>query len=150
MKNIEEQLKEILLPILEDERINLVDIQIKGKPGSQVFRVFVDTEGGITLNKCESISRQLSDELDMRDLIPGKYRLEVSSPGIDRPLVSRNDFRRNLARDVQLMYEAETEPKTFQGKIISVTDEAVEIQGQKETRIIPLSDIKKGKLCLPW
>jgi len=87
-----EKIREFIQLVIEQNTAELIDLEFKGKKGNQVLRVFVDTEGGITLKQCEQISREISDFLDQKDLISGKYRLEVSSPGIDRPLKTLSRF----------------------------------------------------------
>lgn len=148
--NLAERLKGLLEPILADQQCELVELQIKGFYGSQIIRVFVDRVGGITLDQCEAISRRLSDELDSEEIIPGDYRLEVSSPGVDRPLRSAADFRRNLNRDVEIVYSSEDEEQMVTGKIVRVSDEIVEIQQQKQNQEILLTTITKAKIHLPW
>lgn len=148
--DVEQKLREMLAPILEQEQSDLVDFQIKGRIGSQVIRVFVDKPGGITLDQCEVISRQFSDSLDSEDIISGAFRLEVSSPGLDRPLRSAADFRRNIHREVEITYSDEKDDQTITGKIVNVADETVEIQQKKQTRQILISNITKAKIHLPW
>lgn len=150
MKALVETLEDLLIPILEAHRCDLVDIEIKGKPGDQIVRAFVDAPGGISLGQCENISREFSEVLDMEDVMPGAYRLEVSSPGLTRPLKSPRDFARNMNRKVNVFYETGDGNQTFQGEIVSVSDETLHVQGKRETRAILFSKIRKGKLTLPW
>ena len=147
---MKENLEKLLLPILAAENAELVEIQINGRIGNQTIRVFIDCEGGTTLERCTKINREFSDKLDIEDVIPGKYRIEVSSPGLDRPLKKIQDFSRNLNREVEVVYEDAMELKSFHGKIVDVSNEAVQLQGKKEFMTIPISKIKNGKLNLPW
>lgn len=150
MNTLIEQLREIFSPILESEKVELIELKVKGKVGNHIIKVFVDMPGGITLDKCISLSRQFLDRLDVEDIIPGKYRLEVSSPGVDRPLKNLADFNRNLGKEVKLIYQDKFEEHNFEGKIINVLDERIQIQGRVETKIIPVSKIKIAKIKLPW
>jgi len=150
MKALIEKLEDLLTPILEAQRCELVDIEIKGKPGDQIVRAFVDAPGGISLGQCENISKEFSDVLDMEDVMPGAYRLEVSSPGLTRPLRSPRDFARNMNRKVKVIFKTDDGNDSFQGEIVSVSDEALQLQGKRETREILFSNIRKGKLTLPW
>ena len=147
---MKEKLEKLLVPILAAENAELVEVQVNGRVGSQTIKVFIDCEGGTTLEKCTKISREFSDRLDIEDIIPGKYRIEVSSPGLDRPLKKPQDFLRNLNREVDVVYEGAMELKSFHGKIVEVSNEAVQFQGKKESVTIPISKIKNGKLSLPW
>ncbi|MFQ5636649.1 MAG: ribosome maturation factor RimP [bacterium] len=151
MYALSKKLQEIVTPTLAEEGVDLVDLDIKGKPGSLILKFFVDIpEGGITLHLCQRISRRLSDDLDILDVIPGKYRMEVSSPGVSRPLKKPADFTRNLNRDIKLTFEDDIGVQEFQGVITSVNDKSVRIAGEKQTKEIPFSFIKKGQLTLPW
>jgi ribosome maturation factor RimP len=146
-----EKLKALLAPILAEEKSELVDVQVKGGVGNQIIRVFVDKPGGINLDDCEAISRRFSDALDSADLIPGAYRLEVSSPGVERPLRSAADFRRNMDREVKITYAEKTDIQTVTGKIIGVTDDKVEIKKRNQaSREILISTITKATIHLPW
>ena len=147
---MKENLEKLLVPILAAENAELVEMQINGKAGNQTIKVFIDCEGGTTLERCTKISREFSDKLEVEDVIPGKYRIEVSSPGLDRPLKKMQDFSRNLNREVDVVYEDAMELKSFRGKIVDVSNEAVQLQGKKEFMAIPISKIKNGKLSLPW
>lgn len=145
-----EKLEEILAPLLAEHAADLVDIQIKGRQGNQTVKVFIDCQGGTTLDKCEKISKEFSDRLDIEDIIDGKYRLEVSSPGLDRPLRSAKDFRRHLNREVAVVYEDEVGPRSIQGKIVRVSGVEIQIKSKQDCLTIPISQIKHGKLNLPW
>lgn len=150
MSDSVEKLRGLLLPLLESEGVELVELQLKGSHGSQIVKVFVDTEDGITLEKCEVISRKFSDILDIEDILPGKYRLEVSSPGVNRPLHSAKDFLRNMHRQVRVYYEHEAEKLNFLGEIVDVSDDAVTLKAKKGVKRIELSKIKHGEIHLPW
>ncbi|MCG8607261.1 ribosome maturation factor RimP [bacterium] len=145
------RIQELLSPILESEKAELVDLEIKGKQGgSKTIKIFVDAEGGINLKKCESISRRLADELDMEEDGLNNYRLEVSSPGVDRPLRKIEDFGRNVNKDVEVVYDDDHGQKSFRGKIVLVSEDVVELQGKRETKRVGISQIKLGKIILPW
>jgi len=145
-----DKIHEILMPILQMHDAELVELEVKGMPGSQIVKVFVDTDVGITLEKCEFISRTLADQLDIEDVIPGKYRLEVSSPGLSRPLKRLRDFKRNINREIRLIYGDESQTVTVRGKLLDVTDQQVALILKSEKIIIPFSKIKHGEICLPW
>lgn len=143
------QLETIIQPILDAENVELVELELKGREGSQILKVFIDGEAGVTLDKCSVVSRLISDHLDIEDLISGKYTLQVSSPGITRPLRTARDFRRNLNKEVEILIDEE-KPAWFCGIVIDVSDSTIAIKGKKETRDIPISRIKHGKLNPPW
>lgn len=150
MKALVEQLHKLFLPIIESAGVELIALEVKGKVGQQFIKVFVDVPGGITLAKCEVLSRQFLDCLDIEDIMPGKYRLEVSSPGVNRPLKTSADFYRNLGRAVKVIYQDDINEEDFEGKIVKVSNETVQIEGKSETKQISISKIKFGKIKLPW
>lgn len=148
--SLKDRLRVILLPIIEPGAVELVDLEIKGKQNNQTIKVFVDKEGGIDLRECGSISRRFADELELEDDMPDRYRIEVSSPGLDRPLLKARDFARNLNREVRVTYEDEQDQRVFQGQVLKVNEDVIEIQGERERRSFPISKIKFGKVMLPW
>ncbi|MFQ5648488.1 MAG: ribosome maturation factor RimP [bacterium] len=150
MNTLSERLSNLVAPILQSEKIELVDLQIKGREGSRIVKIFIDTESGISLAQCTDISRKISEQLDINDVIAGKYRLEVSSPGVARPLQSPRDFARNLNREVEVIIQHDCDEERVRGKIADIHEQAICIECKDEVKKIPLSKIKHGKLCLPW
>ncbi len=150
MANIKE-IKNLILPILGSFGVDFVDLELKGRAGSQLLRIFVDTESGITLDQCVKLSREISDLLDTRDLITGRYRLEVSSPGLDRPLRVTSDFRRNLGRKVRIDYLTDqAEEKTVVGNIEQVADNLIVIAQDDQPINIDIFKILVAKIIPIW
>ncbi|MDZ7332044.1 MAG: ribosome maturation factor RimP [candidate division KSB1 bacterium] len=145
------EIKNLILPILTSHQVDFIDLELKGRVGAQVLRVFVDTDGGITLDQCVILSREISDALDRRDILPGRYRLEVSSPGLDRPLKSMRDFQRNLGRQVKIKYLDEGgNSVTVIGQIEGVDDDAVVILEDDQQKKITMSKILLAKILPVW
>ena len=146
-----EQIKKNLLPILDSQQIELVDIELIGKEGNQVLRIYIDQRNGITLDQCKTVSREMSDILDMLDLIQGRYRLEVSSPGIDRPLKNEKDFKRNINRKVKIEYFTnENEKELIIGIIQAVDINSVTVHDDQKNISILLENIKSAKILPVW
>jgi ribosome maturation factor RimP len=95
-------LEKLIAPILADFALELVDLELKGRVGQQVLRVFIDKPGGVTLDDCAEVSREIDALLEVEDPIPKGYVLEVSSPGLDRPLKSVRDFQRNVGKSLEI------------------------------------------------
>jgi len=150
LKSIVDELEKIISPALTEAGVELVKVQVKGRSGSQVVKVFVDCVEGVTLDKCTHVSRLISDQLDIVDLISGKYRLEVSSPGVSRPLQTTNDFKRNLNREVEIVFTEDREQHSIRGEILQVSDDSVSLKNKDAVRSVPISAIQHGKLMLPW
>ena len=98
----EEKTEELLLPILEKYRYDLVDVEFVKEAGSWHLRVYVDKEGGITIDDLTVVNHELSDQMDREDFIAESYILEVSSPGLLRPFKKPKDYIRNIGEDVEL------------------------------------------------
>jgi ribosome maturation factor RimP len=94
IEEIQDKVIEIIEPVINDLGINLVDIDLKKMGGKALLRVYIETEAGVTIDDCERVSREVESILDVEDPIPSSYVLEVSSPGLDRPLKKPEDFIR--------------------------------------------------------
>jgi ribosome maturation factor RimP len=147
------QVTGIALPILESLGMELVDIEFARAGRESVLRLFIDKEGGVTLDDCADVSRELSAILDVEDVIPGHYSLEVSSPGLDRPLKNPADYERFAGRLVKVRtYEALPDDagnkrKTFIGRLLGLVDGNVAMKlSEGQSASIPLEKIAKANL----
>jgi len=143
----------IALPILESLGMELVDIEFARAGRDSVLRLFIDKEGGVNLDDCANVSRELSAILDVEDVIPGNYSLEVSSPGLDRPLKKAVDYERFVGRLVKVCtYEALPDDagnkrKTFIGQLLGLVDGNVAMKlSEGQSASIPLEKIAKANL----
>lgn len=104
-------------------------VEISHFPGKfQTVRLLIDKQGGVTLDECAAVSRRLAADLDIDDVVPGRYTLEVSSPGLDRPLKTLADFRRKVGESVTLKFkDDEGKRKSAKGIIAKVSEESVTI-----------------------
>lgn len=98
----ERKTEELLLPILSRHHFDLVDVEYVKEAGTWFLRVYIDKEGGITINDCEEVAREMNPILDELDYIDASYTFEVSSPGLCRPLKKEKDYVRNLGKDVEI------------------------------------------------
>lgn len=144
---MKETIQNIVMSLTEQAGIELVDLTI----ASDTIRVFVDTPDGITMDECTRLSRSLYTALDEAD--PGMlvhYRLEVSSPGIERPLRSERDFTRNLGKKVSVIYTSHGATMSVEGVVDAVTDTELQLTGSKGLVRITLESIRKSRLILEW
>lgn len=112
----ESKTERFLLPLLETHQFELVDAEYVKEAGNWYLRVYIDKEGGITVDDCEIISRRLSEWLDKEDFIADSYIMEVSSPGLGRPLKKEKDFIRSLGDEVEVkLYKARNKQKEYRG-----------------------------------
>jgi ribosome maturation factor RimP len=130
--------------------MEVVRAEIKGGGGRSVVRIFLDQPGGISLNDCERFSRQLSVLLDVEDWIPFSYTLEVSSPGLDRPLVKEADFRRFAGKKAKVRTRTPIEGENvFRGVILDAAEGRLDLEVEPGRRIeIPLAEIERANLII--
>lgn len=125
----EAKAEELVLPIVEANHFELVDVEYVKEAGTWYLRIYIDKEGGININDCELVSRAFSDILDKEDYIEDAYILEVSSPGLGRPLKKEKDFRRNLGEEVEVRtYKPINKQKEFIGLLDAWDKETVTLQ----------------------
>lgn len=148
-KGLEERIYNLAKKVAEDYGYDLIEVQLLGKGKRTILRVYIDKEGGVTLNDCEFFSRRFENILDVEDPIEGPYTLEVSSPGINRPLKRAEDFRKNIGKMVRVITRQKIDSQSFfLGKIIDVTGDSLRLQtreGKKEI-IIPIEIIDRANL----
>ena len=114
----EKKAEALILPIITKNNYELVDVEFVREGSNCFLRAYVDKEGGFTVNDCEKVSREFSDLLDKEDFIEESYILEVSSPGLGRPLKKEKDFARSLGEEVEVkLYKAVEEQKEFSGTL---------------------------------
>ena len=134
-------------PLCNTERLELVHVEYQREPGGLTLRVFIDKHGGVSLDDCVSISRQLEDILDvhLQDVPP--YRLEVSSPGIDRPVGKLEDFIRFKGKQAKIRVgTAVNGRKNFTGILAGVIGERIQLQVDKETFSLNFNEITRARL----
>ena len=133
----EQKAEKLLTPIVESRKFELVDVEYVKEGGSWYLRAYIDKEGGITVDDCEAVSREFSDILDKEDFIEDSYILEVSSPGLGRPLKKEKDYRRSLGKELEIRTFRQMEgKKEFYGILKAYDDNSVTIEtdeGQEMT-----------------
>ena len=134
-KQIEERTTALVTPILEANSFELVDVEYVKEAGSWYLRAFIDKPGGITIDDCELVSRALSDKLDENDFIDDAYILEVSSPGLTRPLKKPKDYERNLGKPVDIrLFRAVGGCKEYSEVLLTAyTDDTVTVTTESGT-----------------
>lgn len=146
---ITDRIRDLLVDILPEDT-EIVNLQLKGRSSKYrtMLRILVDKHtGGITLDECVEINKKLGEELDKRDFFDDRYLLDVSSPGINYPLETVRDFKRNKGRKLKInLYESVKEKKDFEGKLIDVDDNNIFLQlDSGEDFKIAIENINKAK-----
>lgn len=142
-----DELLKTLEPTVERLGYELSDLDVKigGKHG--VLRVFIDKPDGIGLNDCEKVSRAISALLDVEDPLPGRYDLEVSSPGLDRKLTKPTHFQRFTGQTVKVQMRFPIEGRRrFRGTLVSSDDENIVVEVDGETHTLPVATIDTARL----
>ncbi len=149
-KELTEKIQAIVLPILSSLGLDLVDIVYVGNTRMGVVRIFIDKIGGVTLDDCEKAHQYLGHALDVADPISHPYTLEVSSPGLDRPLKEERDFLRHRGECIRVWVSNPLEGKNeWKGQITEVDAEKIVLKVSEEhTLEVPLLQVVKGKLLL--
>ncbi len=149
MSDAAEQIRQILAPILESMGLSLWDLEFQQHGPKWLLRVYIDREsGGVTLNDCEAVSRDLGTALDVEDIIPHAYTLEVSSPGLDRVLSKPEHFVRFMGSAIKVKtYQPINGQKVFHGKLLGMGENAIRLGIEKEIVLeISLNNIAKASL----
>lgn len=148
-EDIESNIEQLVLPLVAEQNYELVDVEYVKEAGTLYLRIYIDKEGGITVDDCEIISRALEAILDVQDPIKDPYILEVSSPGLDRPLKKEKDFVRSVGKAVEVkLYKTVDGQKEFVGKLIAYDEETVTIEIEKKTVTWNRSDIGMIRLAV--
>ncbi|MFC4387437.1 ribosome maturation factor RimP [Gracilibacillus marinus] len=152
-QNIAKQTEEIVKPIVEELSLELVDVVYEKEGPNWFLRVYIDKENGVDIEECGIVSERLSEVLDEKDPIEGAYFLEVSSPGVERPLKKELDFEKNVGKNVYVkLYEPIAGDKEFTGELIGIENQIVTIAYRDKTKTkkveIPYEKIAKAHLAV--
>jgi ribosome maturation factor RimP len=138
-------------PLAQARGLDLVDVQVKGAPGRRLVRVMVDRKGGVELDSCTALSRELSAQLDADDPVEGAYALEVTSPGVDHPLAGRAAFDRVEGRTVLVQRGTAADAATqVRGTVVAAQDDAVVLDVDGAVVQVRYDEIVTATQVLPW
>ncbi|MCE5311794.1 MAG: ribosome maturation factor RimP [Nitrospiraceae bacterium] len=161
LDEIKNRITDIAARAAQDEGLDLVDVEIKGSGRRPIVRITIDREGGVTIGECEKMSRAVEALMDVEDPVAGPYMLEVSSPGIDRPLKTQADFNKGIGKLARIVTSSPIGEQTFfLGRITDSGEGWIRLkpeeQGKKkkaavkkeqdDSVIIPLDKITKARL----
>jgi ribosome maturation factor RimP len=143
-----ENIREIAQQVAEQNNLFLIDLIFRGSESSRVIEVFIDGEINITADDCALVSREISKQIDETELLKS-YRLDVSSPGVERPLIYLKQYQKHLNRLFEIEFNVSDSPTIFKGKLISIEDEVLTFQSNKEIKI-KFQDIVKAKVLVSF
>ena len=153
-----ENIREIAKQIAEQNNLFLIDLIVRGTESSRVIEVYIDGEINISADECALVSREISKQIDEKELLKS-YRLDVSSPGVERPLIYLKQYQKHLNRLFEVEFSAKGgsasggnasgSSSIFKGKLISIEDEVLTFQSNKEIKI-KFPDIIKAKVLVSF
>ena len=148
----ETRTEELITPILDRMNFELVDVEYVKEGGTWYLRAYIDKEGGITVNDCEAVAREMNEILDREDFVDDSYVFEVSSPGLDRPLKKEKDYIRSMGKEVEIRtYRAINREKEFYGILSAYDENTVTIKTEDGTEMtFEKSDIALIRLAFDF
>ena len=148
----EAKTEQLILPILERMQFELVDVEYVKEGSTYYLRAYIDKEGGITINDCEAVAREMNELLDREDFIPDSYTFEVSSPGLGRPLKKEKDYARSMGKRLEIRtYRAIDRQKEFTGILKGFDENTVTIIYEDETeQVFDRAEIALIRLALDF
>ncbi len=147
-----ERLREVVDRLVEEHGAHLIDFVARGDRGRRVLEVFIDAEAGVSLDLCSTISRALLQAIDAGRLVDGGYRLEVSSPGLSRPLQYPWQYRKHIGRRLEVRWRQGAEALSGTGELVAADEDAITVRmgkGAEGTRI-PFVDLVQATVKAPW
>jgi len=146
------RVQELAERVAKAHGVELLELDLRRQGRSQVLSVVLDSEDGVDADVVERVTKDLSLELDEVDPLPGSYILEVTTPGLDRPLRTGRDFRRQRGHEVEILREASGEQprRQLRGTVVDADEHEVTLEVDGSQVRVPLSDVVRGKVVLPW
>ncbi|MBE9548877.1 MAG: ribosome maturation factor RimP [Proteobacteria bacterium] len=141
------RLNDLLGPLVEELGFEFVGLEMTSEPGNRILRVYIDADNGLEISDCAKVSRELAAILDVEDPINGQYRLEVSSPGLDRPLFNPAQFKAVIGEKVRLsLYGPVAGRRKYVADLITADDESIELLYKTNTVAIQYGEIAKARI----
>ncbi len=148
LTDLKTDLTRVIEPIVTAEGFDLVELKLARFKRSYRVQVFVDLDGGVTIDHCAHLSSLVGAALDLVDMMAGTYILEVSSPGLDRPLHTARDFRRKIGVRIEVQIIEDGRETAVTGTLTGVDNDEVMLAGETGVRTIPLADVRQGKVII--
>ena len=149
--SIYQSVADLIRPILRGSNIELVDVECKKTGKTWALKVFIDKNQGVTVHDCQELSREIEDLIEIRELIDDHYVLEVSSPGLDRPLKKDTDFLRNKGKRIQIKtYSPINNKKENAGTVIDFVNGTLFLEDKKNILKISLTEIAQAELIIKF
>lgn len=152
-RDTEEKVLEIADEVISGTDLYVVEVKVRGHQGSLVVDVFLDRDGDLDIDALADVNREISFLMDTNDIVKGSYRLNVSSPGVDRPLSLPRQYQKNKGRKMLVRYQSSDSVDIVEvtGTMVASDDDAIVIElNGEDRRRLPYGDIVSAKVKLPW
>lgn len=151
-ERVVERVESVIRSAVESQGIELVDVEYRKENGRWVLRLFIDKEGGVGVDDCEAMSYLAGDLIELENVIPHHYVLEVSSPGLDRPLKRPRDFLRSCGKLMRLSTVTPIEGRrNFMGRLVKFENDRITLKLQDETLVeLPFTSLARARLEVEW
>jgi len=147
MKISQSEISQKIQNVVEQLGYLLIDIEFGGDDRNRIIKIFIDNENGILTSNCVEVSRACGNMIEEEELIESKYRLDISSPGVDRPLKFIEQYKKNIGRSFELEFEDQIAEK-FEGKLIAINNEILKFEINKKTEEVNINKIKSAKVIV--
>lgn len=143
-----EQITDVSGQVLQGSGLFVIDIEIKGNETKYIISVFVDSEqGGVNIDQCAKVSREMIFLIESHEYITGKFTLNVSSPGLDRPLKDRRQFNKNIGRKAAVKFTSDSAVQTLKGTLTDVADAGIVVMSEKgQSQTVSWQDLIETKI----
>ena len=145
------QIQALVAPILEERQMESVEFTCRPQSGQLMIRLLVDRVGGVTIQQCAQANQQIRNAIEASGIVPEEYTIEVSSPGLDRPLMTKRDFERAIGEDLKLDIRIDDGRfKELSGMLLAVQPEAVVVKTLQGNVTVAMTEIRVAKKALRW
>jgi len=146
------KIEEIAERVAASEGLEVVEVELKGNGGNRLLRIFIDKPDGVTHGDCENVSLQVGTILDVEDVVPGHYTLEVSSPGVERKLLKPNDYIRFQGKKAKIVLREPVEQQRhWEGTLAGFENEAISLAVNADRVVrFPLNQVERANLKFEW
>ncbi len=142
---LKKKILEVLTPELAQEGFDIVELKLSRFKQNSRLRIFIDSDKRVSIGDCARLSKIIAPMLDMENLFAGDYTLEVSSPGLDRPLETARDFRRRIGKRIEVFF-TDSGKKSVRGDLVGVNEISIELETGEGINKVDLAEIRMGKV----
>ncbi len=150
MNNLEQKIIELADRITQNLDLLLIEVTIRGDTQNRVIEIYIDSELGVSADTCAEVSRQIKELIDEQNVFPGKYRLEISSPGVDRPLKFLKQYSKHINRKFEVVYSVGETTNKISAKLLKVDGEDLSFSDGKNELILNFNKIKSAKVQISF